>query len=159
MTRRASLPVRVQRFREQQRRPGRPTELTPEVSFMICEMVRLGCTYEVAAVAAGVAGSTFRSWKQRGREEPGSIYAEFLADLEEAEAQGEVVHLHTVSKAGPDGAKWILAARHPERYGQSTKVNVLVRQELDTALDALEAELTPEEYEKVLAALAKHAGG
>ncbi|QLG11749.1 hypothetical protein HLB42_21595 (plasmid) [Deinococcus sp. D7000] len=154
----SGLPARVQKFSEQTRKPGRPTALTPEVSFMICEIVRLGLTYDVAAASVGITRQTFSEWKRRGREEPESIYADFLADLAQAEAQGEVIHLHSVSRAGPDGAKWILAARHPERYGQTTRVNVLVTKELDSALDALEAGLSPEEYDKVLSILAQQTG-
>lgn len=151
----STLPAKVDKFH---RKNGRPTDLNAEVAYMICEMVKLGTTYEVAARAAGISARTFQNWKQRAKQEPESIYAEFLQNLEMAEAQGEVVHLSTVSKAGPDGAKWILAARHPERYAPSTRVNILVREELDSALATLEAGLTEGEYEKVLAILAQRTG-
>lgn len=152
------LPVKVRRYQEQRRSGGRPTELNEEVARIICEMVRIGATHERAAVAAGVSIATFYNWKQRGKEEKTGIYAEFLESLEEAEAQGEVIHLSTIHKSGSEGSKWILAARHPERYGQQTRVNVLVKQELNGVLDALEAELTTEEYEKVLAILHRRLG-
>lgn len=149
------LPVKVERYREQRRGVGRPTELNEDVAKLICDMVRMGCTYEVAAIAAGVSARTFQVWKQRGKEEKDGIYAEFLQDLAEAEAQGEVVHLGTISKTGADGAKFILAARHPERYGQNSRVKLIVEQEvsqeIDRFLEKLRQNLTDEEYEKVAA--------
>lgn len=150
----SNLPAKLDKFK---RTRGRPTELTPEVSEIICQMVRLGTTYEVAAIAAGVTRQTFGTWKRRGREEPDSIYADFLSDLEEAEAQGEVVHLHTISKGGAAGAQWILAARHPQRYGQTTKVKLIVDEEIDNFLALMEQELSPEDYAKVAAVAHRHA--
>lgn len=151
----STLPERVQKFHEQRRTRGRPTELTEDVARLICDMVRLGCTYEVAAAAAGISSRTFSNWKQRGREEEGGIYVDFFLDLAEAEAQGEVLHLNTIAKTGADGAKFILAARHPERYGQNSRVKVLVEQEvsqeIDLFLERMRQELSPEEYEKVAA--------
>ena len=42
---------------------GRPTKLTPETAFLICEAIRNGTPLEVAARANGVGDSTFHSWR------------------------------------------------------------------------------------------------
>lgn len=99
-------------------RGGRPAKLTPAVRDAIVDNVLKGAYLETAALAAGVAVSTFHSWKARANEArsvienaPGSTpqealaangkdwkeearYLEFLELLEAARAwvEGQVVH-------------------------------------------------------------------
>ncbi len=44
---------------------GRPTKLTPEIAFRICQFIRLGNFREVAARACGIVPSTFHLWMRR----------------------------------------------------------------------------------------------
>ena len=103
---------------------GRRSKLTPEVQEKICEYVRLGATYEVAARAAGIDESTFYRWKALGEKARSGKYREFFKALRRAEAEGETHHLEVIASEGPTGSKWILARRHPERWGDRMRHEV-----------------------------------
>lgn len=93
-------------------RTGRPTKLTPEVSADVCEAIRLGMPYELAALSAGISERTFSSWRERGEngEQP---FATFLRDLKRAEADGLRDWLARLGD--PDDDKWQRWAWKAER--------------------------------------------
>jgi len=104
---------------------GRHTKLTPEISKRICDAVRAGNFISVAARYAGVSEYTVHQWISRGRGEhqtlPASaIYVQFVRDLDEAEAGGEVAAvLHWRSAMPKDwhsAEKW-LQTRYADRWG------------------------------------------
>ena len=45
---------------------GRKTKLNKEIIDVICKNIRIGATYAEAAQLAGIAESTFYSWKNKG---------------------------------------------------------------------------------------------
>lgn len=135
-------------------RVGRPSDLTPDLSAIICQLVQLGSTHEVAARAAGVNVATFYRWKQWGRERPDSIYAQFCEALDQAEAEGEVRHLDHIAGSGVTGSMWILQRRHPERWADTQRLRVEMDRRADEMLDALKEGLSDDEFGKVLAVLA-----
>lgn len=117
------------------RRRGRPSKLTPEVSTRFFQALRAGNYYKACCSYAGISEQTFRNWMIRGtaelervaessrrsvrvREQP---YAEFVRDVEVAEAEAEVrmvaqwqTHMPTTWQACRD----FLARRFPERWAQ-----------------------------------------
>ena len=95
---------------------GRRSKLTPEVQKKICDYIRIGLTYERAALAAGISVATFYNWKARGEKARSGKYFDFLDALHRAEAEGEARHVAIIANEGPAGSKWILARRHPERW-------------------------------------------
>lgn len=116
---------------------GRPTRLNADLQERICEGVRLGLPYAMAAAAAGVPERTFYWWKQRGEEDEGSIYGRFLQALKTAEAEGARNLLGMIrgaalgsrdGKRRPTGqwqaAAWILERRHPELFGRRQAIEV-----------------------------------
>ena len=76
------------------RRPGRPSALTPDVEAMILNAVRCGSSYRSACVAAGVGERSFHRWKSRGQEEGAPTeYRQFWQALTRAEHEGQIARL------------------------------------------------------------------
>jgi hypothetical protein len=100
---------------------GRPTKCTPKVVERICLAVSKGCTYELAAQAAGIDVRTFHDWKARAAkgEEP---FSQFLQELEKAEGLAAEKNLEIIGQAASGGAwqaaAWKLERRHPRDYGR-----------------------------------------
>lgn len=119
----------LHKYKNRRKTQGPKSKLTPERTNEILRYIRLGSTYNVAAQAAGVGISTFKTWVRRGREEKEGKYYEFYQKLLRAEAQGEVGHLNQIRDEGALGSKWILARRYPERWSnpdakKSTELDV-----------------------------------
>ena len=104
---------------------GRRSKLTPEVQEKICNYVRQGLTYEIAARAAGISESTFYRWRERGEKARRGKYREFWEALKKAEAEAEQVLVQRILDASNDtwqAAAWILERRHPERWARKDRV-------------------------------------
>lgn len=136
------------------RKPGRPLLLTddPDVRRRILESVRLGLSYDDAAKSARVGPSTFQEWRARGRtgEEP---FATFLAEVEEAEAEGvEELFQRVTAAAAEDwrAAAWVLGARH--RYVKPSEV----KHTGAVATVTVNGDADPETRKAVLAVLGAH---
>ena len=100
---------------------GRPDGLTPEVAARIVQGVRTGAHLGVAAEAAGISYDTLRRWLKRGEAESHGPYRELLEAVRRAEAEAELRHVALIDRAGQTkwpASAWILARRHPERWGQ-----------------------------------------
>jgi len=102
---------------------GRPTKLIPEIQEKICEGVKIGLTYERAAVRAGVCEKTFYIWKARGETDERGLYVDFLQALKNAEVEGEAAllvalqsHALTDRPGKWQAGAWILERRHRDRY-------------------------------------------
>ena len=94
---------------------GRPSSYTPAVVARICEGIRLGLTYDLAAQYGGIAGGTFFRWQAQ--------YREFREAVQEANAHAAAVNMARINKEAQDGewraAAWIMEHRFPEHYGRS----------------------------------------
>ena len=104
---------------------GRRTKLTDAVQEKVCEYIRQGLTYEVAARAAGISESTFYRWRERGESARSGRYREFWEALKRAEAVAElrlVQRVHAASKDTWQAAAWILERRHPDRWGRKDRM-------------------------------------
>jgi transposase len=139
---------------------GRPSKLTAENAQRIADLVRVGNYLETAAAAANVHRVTLHRWLRRGQEEESGLYREFLESVEKAQAEAESRDVALIAKAARDGnwqaAAWRLERRFPRKYGQ--RVQFLVQEELQRALQRLEAGLDAEAYQRVLAILATEPG-
>lgn len=121
---------------EEKKRPrGRPTSLTAEVKRQLLQAVSGGSYYNVACRYAGVSYSAFRQWIRRGEREiervgqstrrsvrgRERIFVEFVEELKQAEAQGEVavvLYWRTQSMEDWRAARDFLARRYPQRWGR-----------------------------------------
>lgn len=142
---------------------GRPTKLTPEVQRRIVKAVRCGNYGETAAASEGVQRSTYYEWMERGRKGE-SPFAEFADAVTRARAVAErrmvnVVRTDAVQNA--ESARWYLERSASDRWGRRDKLTIesAVNAELDAMLAKLEAGLTPEEYDRVLAVLTSGSAG
>ena len=136
--------------------PGRPTKLNAETSDRIIKALTAGSTKDVAAAAAGIAVPTFYDWLKRGEAEPGSEFSEFSKKVTRAIADAEMKLLSRVhnASAGKDAdwraAAWILERRHPERWANIQRLQILLDEELERTLDKLEQVMTGPEYDRLL---------
>lgn len=143
---------RKDRITQEPKRVGRPHKLTPARIEKICDAIRVGNYRRIAAGAAGISDTTFYHYVNRGRverarreqgKEPDDnedIFVQFLGSLEKAETEGEAIHVLNIAEQGPEGSKWILGRRHPDRWQASQKVNLegnLDVNAVDHILDAL----------------------
>ena len=104
---------------------GRRSKLTPEVQEKICEYVRQGLTYEIAARAAGISESTFYRWRERGERARSGKFREFWEALKRAEAEAEQRLVERILAASSDtwqAAAWMLERRYPDRWGRKDRV-------------------------------------
>lgn len=111
---------------------GRPTKLSPAVTNAICTNLATGASIEASAEAAGVTRVTVYNWLKRGRaEDAPDEFAQFAADVTEAQAVAEVHLVRIMRQAATDGgpgdwraAAWLLARRHPERWSEKRQLEV-----------------------------------
>jgi transposase len=101
---------------------ARPTKLTPAVRERVAQAVRLGATYEHAALAGGVDYSTFRRWMEKGERAASGAFREFRDAIKKAEGAALVGWLAKIEQAAQDGnwfaAAWKLERRYPQAYGR-----------------------------------------
>lgn len=149
------------------KRPGPPpgAGLSFRIWDRLLELLRNGVFLETAAAAAGVDSDSVRKWlrtgaRERERREKGGapdstldelvrFHEEITAALVEAENEAA----RRVTSAGRydwKAAAWYLERRAPSRWGQ--KIGVMVTQELEAFLDALEERLPPDVFDQVLRA-------
>jgi transposase len=111
---------------------GRPTKLNPAVANAICTNLASGASIEASAEAAGITRATVHNWLKRGRaEDAPDEFAQFAADVTEAQAVAEVHLVRIMRQAASDGgpgdwraAAWLLARRHPERWSEKRQLEV-----------------------------------
>lgn len=139
---------------------GRPTSLTPERQEKILNALRAG-NYRVAACKwADVDISTFVRWMKRGSqgEEP---FAQFAAQVKQAEAHAEASLVATIRKAASDtwqAAAWLLERKYTTRWGRRDLSWERMQREQRNQAQAQLAEISLEDLEAmVLAERAKRA--
>jgi hypothetical protein len=65
---------------------GRPAKLDDAITAKLVEGIELGLSYAAACRSAGVARSTFASWKRKGDDAQAGIYRRFSDQVKTAEA-------------------------------------------------------------------------
>lgn len=97
------------------------SKLTKEVCDIICEGLRKGNYITTCCRACGISVPTYYIWKKKGEEgiEP---YATFLENVEEAEAEGEMIHVEIIHDTALSGnwlsSAWLLERKYPQRFGK-----------------------------------------
>lgn len=109
----------------------------------ICDAIRVGATFRLACLYAGIDQSTFENWRKR--------YADFSDAVNEAEGAAAVKWMAQIDKAAKDGswqaAAWKLERKYPREYGRRVinsyediapeKIPELSDAELDTLYNKL----------------------
>lgn len=111
-------------------------ELTKPIRDEICSLVAQGNFLLSACRQVGVAPALVKKWLTFGELRPGSIFEDFLLDLQAAEAYAEDQALQRIQEAGKDtkywaAAAWFLERKYPERWGNNGRINVMVKKELE----------------------------
>jgi transposase len=88
---------------------ARPTKLTDEVRERVARAVRLGASYEHAALAGGIDYSTLRRWLLKGERARSGPSRQFCEALKSAEGTAVVMWLAWIEQAASDG-HWRAAA-------------------------------------------------
>jgi len=124
---------------------ARPTKLTPEVQERIITALRAGNYQETAARYAGISEATFYDWMARGREEPGSAFAEFLEAVEKAKSDAEVRDLYLIDQAAQTGswqaAAWKLERKFPHKWGRVNRTEISGPEGKPVQVETMRAEL------------------
>ena len=137
----------------------RPSKCTPKVRETIAKYIALAVPRSVACTTAGIDVRTLRIWMERAEkgEQP---YKDFAAELEhaEAEAHAKLVTRLYVS-AGKDwrALAWILSRKYPDQWGD--QIALKIEDGLQRVLNIVENVCSPEEFRRVLQALAAKDSG
>ena len=97
------------------------SKLTKKVCDRICDGLRKGNYVTTCCRACGISTVTYYNWKKRG-EEGEEPYVTFLERVEEAEAEGEMVHVEIIHDTAVSGnwlsSAWLLERKYPQRFGK-----------------------------------------
>ncbi len=101
---------------------SRLTKFTADARRRFVEGIRLGATISMACQFAGFGRSTFYKAMKMAQERPGSIYSDFVDEVERAKGQAAIGWLAKIEKSANEGswqaAAWKLERRYPEDYGR-----------------------------------------
>lgn len=103
---------------------GRPSKLTPDTQKRICDAIRVGATYELAAQYGRVTYNTFNEWMKRGEAARSGRFFEFYEAVKSAEGEAAIKWLAVIDKAAADSwqaAAWKLERRYPNDYGRTVQ--------------------------------------
>lgn len=129
-------------------------DLTKPKRDEICSLVAQGNFLVQACRQVGIDQNVVKKWLAYGEIRPGTVFAEFLRDLEAAEATAEHEALQRVHEAGKDpkywgAAAWYLERKHPDRWSISSRINLLVKKELEDFLRHLQ-DCLPKEIFRII---------
>ena len=123
------------------RRPGRPSKLTPQTMALILAAIKCGASNKIACAGAGIHEDTLYGWIEKGRERPGSDYAEFSEKLTRARQEGRISRMAIIQQAARTdwrAAAWLLERDMPDEFSLRYKIEHSVSGEV-TLADALRA--------------------
>ena len=110
---------------------GRKSKLDDARRDKLLKAIRVGNDKKVACALAGISEATLYRWLELAQKKNARAeLREFRESLERAEAEAEVLKVGRVSQAADNGrwqaAAWWLERKHPERWGQQTKIKTEV---------------------------------
>jgi hypothetical protein len=133
---------------------GAELRLTAEVQEEVCDLIRMGCTWEEAAAGVGLDDKTLLRWQSLGRRASGGIYRDFFDAVAQARKGKKPWWLQQLLRAGktdPATLRW-LGERVLREELRPPRVDVEVNQELERFVGRLKRKLPPEVFELVLVA-------
>jgi transposase len=102
---------------------GRPAFPIEPYIDKLCQALRVGATYELAAKYAGISYLTFLRWRQRAETAKDGTPLALLRDrMEQVEGEAAIGWLAKIELAATEGnwqaAAWKLERRYPEQYSR-----------------------------------------
>lgn len=104
--------------------PGTYSQLSPRIIETFCLALKRSLYLETAAACVGVTLRTIQSWKKQGRENPDTVYGEFLRAVEKTLAEVETQHVQAMvveSELNWLCRAWLLERRFPQRWSSDRK--------------------------------------
>jgi hypothetical protein len=96
---------------------ARPSKKTPTTEERICEALRLGATYKLAAMAGGISYETLNNWL-RAAEAGDERYVPFLQAVQAAETEAFLDALKVIKRSKDAKVKLeLLSRRYPSEFG------------------------------------------
>ena len=110
---------------------GRKSKLDSERQKKLLSAIRMGNDTKVACAVAGISEATLYRWLELAQKKNARVeLIDFRESLERAEAEAEVIKVGRINQAADNGrwqaAAWWLERKHPERWGQQTKIKTEV---------------------------------
>ena len=110
---------------------GRKSKLDDARRDKLLKAIRVGNDKKVACALAGISEATLYRWLELAQKKNARAeLREFRESLERAEAEAEVLKVSRIAQAADNGrwqaAAWWLERKHPERWGQQTKIKAEV---------------------------------
>lgn len=103
---------------------GRPTKLNDEVVKKLTQAIRVGATYEIACLYAGITHQTLLNWKEIAKDKTSGPHFELFESITRAEGEAAIKWLALIEKhadADAHWAAWKLERRYPEQYGRTVQ--------------------------------------
>jgi transposase len=142
-------------------RIGQPPKLTPKTRKAILNAISKGASRRAAAQAAGIGKTTLMNWLHEGRREGGSAtMVQFVAEVEQAEAQAAVAACIAVQNAWSSdwrSAAWFLERRYPQEWGRRAQVDLNAKLVHTPALDVIHDPVASELAQQLFLRLAANA--
>ena len=156
---------------------GPETTLTEEIVELVCSHLRNHSFRETAIACAGVSKFTVRNWIRQGVRDQNagvdSLFAQFVARMDEAEREAEAELIDGIQKRGlepflksssdkigdtyeaPDwkALAWIAERRGAKRWGIKKQLTVAIDKDREKLLSVAEKTLAPDVFDKLLEAL------
>ena len=107
--------MKTNQTKSNQKKMGRKSKLTTELTQKIVEAIKMGCTFKLACQYAGIDTSTFYLWMQSGREGKDKTKIDFFNSIKKAEAECAFSTLKKINEASTEdwrAGAWLLERRH-----------------------------------------------
>lgn len=112
-----------------EKKNGRPSKLTPEITARFLDAIKLGAPYQLACNYAGITYQTMLNWRDRTED----VFLEFFEAIKQAEGEAAIQWLTTLDKHSEADARWAawkLERRYPHEFGRRDRMPIDER-ELD----------------------------
>ena len=116
---------------------GRPSKLTAEVTDKLVKAISQGNYYDAACSYAGIAYSTFREWMNRGEQEDGTEYSDFMEAIKKAESAAELRLVQEWQKHIPNNWQAIatfMERRYPDKWGRRERRDINISGEMGVSI-------------------------
>jgi hypothetical protein len=131
-------------------------KLTPDLQDRLIQALKAGNYIDPSCAYAGITRETFYQWLKAGQN-GNARFSDFSDAVTRAMAAAEIGSVAKIKLAGEGdwrAAAWLLERRHPDRWANTQRIELMVKKQLEDALDLLQAKLPKESYEELIDALA-----